>query len=85
MDRMSACGTYRQARGAQKATYWMWGAGRWNNLFIVVRACFHASNTAVRVTAIKIAIDNLSHIRLENAILSFKALFIGLFKEEGRG
>jgi len=51
----------------------------------VVRACFHASNTAVRVTAIKIAIDNLSHIRLENAILSFKALFIGLFKEEGRG
>jgi len=41
---------------------------------------FHTSKAIVQDTAIKIAIDNLSHIRPEKAILSFKALFIDLFK-----
>ena len=41
---------------------------------------FHTSKAIVQDTAIKIAIDHLSHIRSEKAILPFKALFIDLLK-----
>jgi hypothetical protein len=41
---------------------------------------FDTSKAIVQDTAIKIAIDHLSHIRSEKAILPFKALFIDLFK-----
>ena len=44
---------------------------------------FSTSNSCKSVmqdTAIKITIDNLSHIRPEKAILSFKALLIALLE-----
>lgn len=40
----------------------------------------YSCKSVMQDTAIKITIDNLSHIRPEKAILSFKALFIDLFK-----
>jgi len=41
---------------------------------------FNTSKSIMRVTTIKIAVNNLSHIRPEKALLPFKALFIDLFK-----
>jgi hypothetical protein len=40
----------------------------------------YSCKSVMQDTAIKITIDNLSHIRPEKAILSFKALLIELFK-----
>jgi hypothetical protein len=63
---------------------------RWAEVPTLARKCqkilmaavstFHTSKAIVQDTAIKIAINHLSHIRPEKAILSFKALFIDLFK-----
>ena len=41
---------------------------------------FNTSKSIVRVTAIKIAVNDFFHIRPEKTILSFKAIIIGLFK-----
>ncbi|MBA7665478.1 hypothetical protein ES703_73548 [subsurface metagenome] len=40
----------------------------------------YSCKSVMQDTAIKITIDNLSHIRPEKAILSFKALLICLLK-----
>lgn len=41
---------------------------------------FNTSKSIMRVTTIKIAVNHLSHISPEKAILSFKALLICLLK-----
>jgi len=41
---------------------------------------FNTSKSIVRVTAIKIAVNDFFQIRPEKATQFFKALFIGLFK-----
>ena len=63
---------------------------RWAEVPTLARKCqkilmaavstFHTSKPIVQDTAIKIPVNNLSHITPEKAILPFKALFIGLLK-----
>jgi hypothetical protein len=63
---------------------------RWAEVPALARKCqkilmaavstFHTSKAIVQDTAIKIAINHLSHIRPEKAILSFKLFLIDLLK-----
>jgi len=49
----------------------------------ILMATIFTSDTGksiMEITAIKVAINNLSHIGTEESILSFKVLFIDLFK-----
>ena len=49
-------------------------------VFMATVLTSYSCKSVMQDTAIKITIDNLSHIRPEKAILSFKALLIGLLK-----